>query len=213
MRTGWHRSAHRAEVRAWKKLTPPPMVLRPVNRGGEFSMIPDDTGVWTADALNTMRDALAYKENGETTPIHPRLLDIVYRAVKRFNAPYVHVISGYRPARAASRHGQGRAIDFVLPGVSDRALADFLRRQGFVGVGIYPLSGFVHVDVRAQSYFWVDPSGPGASQRTRPILRELAKQQDRRARLRNEYAVPDAVAMPEAEYQEGRDEGASAPGE
>lgn len=101
--------------------------------------------------------------------------------MQEFKTPFAWLISGYRNARRTSRHSHGRAADVVLPGVSDRKLAAYFRRQGFVGVGLYPVSGFVHIDVRAQSHFWVDYSSPGAPSRTRAILKTLAKKMDRRA--------------------------------
>src|SRR5262249_37145908 len=60
---------------------------------------------------------------------------------------------------------------------------------GFVGVGIYPVSGFVHVDVRERSYFWVDMSGPRQKNRTRGILADLAAKSDAQATARGERAI------------------------
>jgi hypothetical protein len=122
-------------------------------------------------------------------PISPRLLDLVYKAMLHFKASLVHVVSGYRPDRAGSRHTQGRAIDMVLPGVSNEQLADYVRTYGFVGVGIYPKSGFVHLDVRDVSYFWVDNSLPDERSRGVPILANLASASDRAAAARGE--APD----------------------
>ena len=76
-----------------------------------------------------------------------------------------------------------------MPGVSDEEVARFVRDQGFVGCGVYPVSGFVHVDVRERSYFWVDSSGPGKKNRTRGILGDLAARADQRAAERGERPV------------------------
>ncbi|MCA9601481.1 MAG: DUF882 domain-containing protein, partial [Myxococcales bacterium] len=179
MRARWHRRAPTHEVRAWQRRTPPPMVLHPVNGRGHYEVRRNlETGVFDDDASNNFMIALAHhKGDGSSRPIHPRLLEVLHRAVEHFNVPYVHVISGYRPDRASSRHTQGRAVDVVFPGVSDRRLAAYLRQQGFVGVGIYPVSGFVHLDVRARSYFWVDRSGPEEANRAHGILAELARRE------------------------------------
>jgi hypothetical protein len=83
-------------------------------------------------------------------------------------------------------------MDIVVPGVSDADLASFARELGYVGVGIYPTSGFVHVDVRDRSYFWVDASAPGRRDRERPILRELTAKCDAAAAARGERQVPSA---------------------
>ena len=74
--------------------------------------------------------------------------------------------------------------DLVVPGASDSDVAKFAREVGFVGVGIYPTSGFVHVDARARSYFWVDSSAPGRRNRERGIMGDLS------------YACGDHVLLP-----------------
>lgn len=185
-------------------MTPPPLVLRPVGAPTPFTLTPIDATAGSFDdaALAIARDALAYRVDGSTHDIHPRLLALVYAAVRHFRVPYVHVISGYRSGNPSSRHGQGRAIDLVLPGVTDTRLAAWLRPQGFVGVGIYPTSGFVHLDVRARSYFWRDASGPSERNRERPILRALGPRYDRAARARGVEPIPDlAEAGPELEAE------------
>ena len=107
-------------------------------------------------------------------------------------------MSGYRtPAAIASargsNHGRGRAIDVVVPGASDADVAKLAREMGFMGVGIYPTSGFVHVDVRDRSYFWIDSSGPGGRNRERGILADVAARADREATARGEKGVGAAT--------------------
>ncbi len=80
-------------------------------------------------------------------------------------------------------------MDFIVPGARDEDVAAFARTLGFVGVGIYPVSGFVHLDVRDRSYFWSDSSGPGRRNRERGILGDLARSSDRAATARGEIAV------------------------
>jgi hypothetical protein len=180
-------------------MDPPPLVFLPIGGGERITLVPatGEGGFDEADLVLAER-ALAGPA-GITHPIHPRLIELVYRAVRHFRAPYVHVISGYRAGRWSSRHTQGRAIDFVLPGVADRRLAAYVRTFGFVGVGIYPTSGFVHLDVRAQSYFWSDSSGPDQPGRERPILRREAYRADVEARRRGgDTPVPDLAPPPDA---------------
>jgi hypothetical protein len=119
------------------------------------------------------------------------LLDLVYRVAVHFSAPEVRVISGYRTPRATSHsnHGRGRAMDLVIPGTSDEEVARYAREQGFVGVGVYPVSGFLHLDIRERSYFWVDYSGPGRRNRTRGILADLAAKSDARAVARGDRPI------------------------
>ncbi len=193
MRARWHRAAPAGLRRRWLAEDPHPMVLRPSHRRERYTLIPDAEGRFGEEALRQAREAFRYRRDNETTDVHPRLLEVAYRAVQRFRAPWVTIVSGFRTTRATSRHNQGRAMDIVLPGVSDRRLAAYLRQQGFVGVGIYTQSGFTHLDVRERSYFWIDHSLPGRRSRARPIMRRETWRQDSRARRRGEVAVPDLV--------------------
>jgi uncharacterized protein YcbK (DUF882 family) len=105
-----------------------------------------------------------------TDQIHPidvRLLDLLsaLQSKLRTRAPY-QVISGYRsPATNAmlasftdgvvrnSLHTQGMAIDIRVPG---RSLRDVRRAAASLrvgGVGYYPRSDFVHVDVGRVRYW------------------------------------------------------------
>jgi hypothetical protein len=162
-----------------------------VNGGDQVSLMPQraDGGFSDADLEHAAR-VFAPKDARRTHAIAPHLLDLVYRTMRHFNAPLVHLVSGYRPDRAGSRHTQGRAIDMVIPGVTNEALADYARQLGFCGVGIYPNSGFVHLDVRESSFFWVDQSLPDEHSRSEPMMAHEAEAADRAARARGE--APDA---------------------
>ncbi len=145
--------------------------------------------------LDRAAHVLREPASGNEHPIEPRLLDAIYRIQLHFNAQEIRVISGYRTPHAiasahSSNHGRGRAMDIVVPGVSDRDVATFARGMGFMGVGVYPTSGFVHVDVRDRSYFWVDSSGPGRRNRERGILGDVAARADREALARGEKGLP-----------------------
>jgi len=199
----WHARASRDVVRRWQAQQPPPLILRPLVGTEHFELVPDAEGRFLdADALSRAELAFAYRIDGTHAPIHPRLLELVYRAARHFRAPYVHIVSGYRSGNPSSRHGQGRAIDLVLPGVTDRRLAAYLRPQGFVGVGIYPTSGFVHLDVRSRSYFWADASGPSQRNRERRIMRTLGPRFDRIARALGAEPVADVEDTREEEADE-----------
>lgn len=202
MRKRWHQKAPVGMVRAWQQQSPHPLVLRPVGDEDEFTLVPDEAGRFL-DRVSQRKVRRAFRHrSGKSTNIHPRVLELIYRAVKAFDAPWVVLVSGYRPGRATSRHTMGRAADVVLPGVSDSRLARFFRQQGFAGVGQYPLSGFVHIDVREKSYFWVDRSMPGGRGRRRPILRDATFKADRDARARGE----EQVMAPGARSRGGADE-------
>jgi len=188
---GWH-------VAPPGKLAPqdergrPMLVLQGLNIPDRILLTPrNDRGGFSAHdldrAAHVMRDG-----SGNEHPIDPRLLDMVYRLQTRFHAPEIRIISGYRAPRgsgATSNHGKGRAMDLVVPGATDDDVAKFARDEGYTGVGVYPVSGFVHVDVRERSYFWVDSSGPGKRSRIRGILADLAAKSDALATARGEHSV------------------------
>lgn len=103
----------------------------------------------------------------ETKPIDPRLLDLLHRVRESLatEEPY-HVVSGYRsPATNAklakksgnvarrSMHLLGKAIDVRLPGRPLRKLHKAAVAQKTGGVGLYPKSDFVHLDVGRVRYW------------------------------------------------------------
>jgi hypothetical protein len=87
-----------------------------------------------------------------------------------FGGRPIRVVSGYRPYSASqftphSRHNSGHAVDFSIPGISNRELRDYCKTLPNVGVGYYPNSSFVHLDARETSTYWIDYSGPGEAPR------------------------------------------------
>jgi uncharacterized protein YcbK (DUF882 family) len=170
----------------------PQLVLQALNMTDRVTLTAaSDQGGFSAADLDRAAHVLREPGSGNEHPVDPHVLDLVYRVATHFSAPEIRIISGYRTPRAGrhSNHGRGRAIDLVVPGASDEDVAKFAREQGFCGVGVYPVSGFVHLDVRERSYFWVDTSGPGKRNRTRGILADLAAKSDARAVARGEHGV------------------------
>jgi uncharacterized protein YcbK (DUF882 family) len=171
------------------------LVLTTINRGESLSVAAsgDDGGFDSVDL-----DHLAHllrAATGDEHPVDPRTLSLVYRIEVRFGAPEIRVVSGYRVPKPGSHsnHGKGRAIDLIVPGVADEEVARFARETGFVGVGVYPTSQFVHVDIRPHSYFWVDYSGPHMKNRERGILGDLATRSDAAAAARGQAAIEPFV--------------------
>jgi len=99
--------------------------------------------------------------------MNPRLVRLLYQAGRHWPGKRLDVVSGYRSPSVAknprSPHMKGLAVDFHVEGVPNTALRDYLRgAMKKVGVGYYPNSSFVHLDVRKdRSAFWIDYSGPG----------------------------------------------------
>src|SRR5882724_4680875 len=99
--------------------------------------------------------------------MNPRLVRLLYQTGHHWPGQRLEVVSGYRSPTVAknprSPHMKGLACDFRVAGVKNTELRDYLRRSmKKVGVGYYPNSSFVHLDVRKdRSAFWIDYSGPG----------------------------------------------------
>jgi uncharacterized protein YcbK (DUF882 family) len=166
----WHerKSADRAPLDESGR---PKLVLEAINvkERLELSAQSDDGSFdekYQALASLLLRDS----RHDETGVVAPELLDLLYRIQRHFDAPSIRVVSAYRSASGGrhSQHSRGHAADIVVPGVSDRQLAAYVRSLAGTGVGLYPVSGFVHVDVRARSHYWIDTSGPG--QRARRVV-------------------------------------------
>jgi uncharacterized protein YcbK (DUF882 family) len=151
-----------------------------------------ERGGFAASDLDRAAMSLREPWTGNAHPVEPRLLDLVYQVQRHFNACEIRVVSGYRTprGRSGSNHGKGRAMDFIVPGAPDDDVARYARTLGFVGVGIYPVSGFIHLDVRDRSYFWSDASAPGRRNRERGILGDLAASGDKEALSRGEKPPP-----------------------
>jgi hypothetical protein len=97
---------------------------------------------------------------GTTAWMNERLATEVVLVARRLGARRVEIISGYRDPKynrwlrkkgrevaRRSRHTRGQAVDFRLTGVPTRRVRDWLLRRRAFGVGYYPKSGFVHLDV------------------------------------------------------------------
>jgi uncharacterized protein YcbK (DUF882 family) len=103
--------------------------------------------------------------------VNPRLLTMLDEVTRHFAGHRVEVISGYRPSndpRAGSRHAHARALDYRLAGIARETLRDFAYTLPLAGVGYYPNSVFIHMDVRDRdegSARWTDYAGHGESAR------------------------------------------------
>ena len=107
---------------------------------------------------------------GATTPrpaTDPRLIRLLAKVSDHFGSRPIRVVSGYRTRSffEDSRHKLSCAVDFSIPGVENVVVRDYLRSLSDVGVGYYPNSSFVHLDVRDASTYWVDYAGPGEAPR------------------------------------------------
>jgi LysM repeat protein len=102
--------------------------------------------------------------------MNDRLLALLAQVSDHFGGRPLRVVSGYRTTSwvEESKHPLGRACDFVVLGVPNTVLRDYLKTLDSVGVGYYPNSTFVHLDVRDRNTYWVDYAGPGEPPRLTP---------------------------------------------
>lgn len=114
-------------------------------------------------AVDNISDVLASWRTGKQVPIDRRLILLIAQVSDMFGGRPIRVVSGFREHSfsAHSRHPQGRALDFSIGDVPNWAIRDYLRTLSAVGVGYYPNSTFVHMDVREEKTYWVDRAGPG----------------------------------------------------
>ncbi|MET0283996.1 MAG: D-Ala-D-Ala carboxypeptidase family metallohydrolase [Polyangiales bacterium] len=182
-REKWHAAAPAEMCAQFKSTAIPDLVFQIQGKDVSYVLRPKGrNGGWSEDQLAIAREAFGSWTGGPTP--HTRTLDLVYAATLHFGCPYVTLISGIRKDRGGSRHSHGLAADIVLPGVEDEELAAYFRAQGFVGVGTYPRAGFVHVDTRDASFFWVDRSKPNQHGKVVQVRKEESTAVDQAARER-----------------------------
>ncbi|MEB2313438.1 MAG: DUF882 domain-containing protein [Sorangiineae bacterium] len=192
---GWHARDPKREA-PLDAAGRPALVLEILNTGERFVLpVVSAEGRFSAETLDLAAHALRDQRSNREFPVDPEVLATLYRLQLHFQAHSLRVVSAYRAARPGghSRHGQGRAVDLVVPGATDREVAAFARGLGYSGVGVYLVSGFVHVDVRPRSYAWVDLSGPGQPNRARSAGGKELAEADARARAAGRAAPRDAV--------------------
>jgi len=135
--------------------------LRNIHTDEKLEAIYWDKGEYVPDAVQALNKVLRDYRNDETHPMDPGLYDILdqIRAKTQSKSPF-QIISGYRsPATnkllsersgevaKRSLHMDGKAMDVFLEDVDLRYVRAAALELGRGGVGYYPTSNFVHVDV------------------------------------------------------------------
>jgi uncharacterized protein YcbK (DUF882 family) len=95
----------------------------------------------------------------EATRMDPKLIGTIVAAAQEFKSDIAEIVSGFRHPKynlmlrkkgrevaRDSRHTHGVAVDFVIPTVPAQKLEEWAKTQKLGGVGVYPNSGFVHID-------------------------------------------------------------------
>ncbi len=123
-------------------------------------------GRYDSEALKDIKNILRDHRTGEVHHIDRQLLDLLHGISIKLKTECFHVISGYRsPSTNAmlskrssgvaskSLHMYGKAIDIRMPGVNTRRVYKTAVNLKAGGVGFYPASDFVHVDVGRVRYW------------------------------------------------------------
>ncbi len=118
------------------------------------------------DGLDQVSRLARYLPKNKVKKLNPRLLEMLQAVADKYPRRRIEIVSGFRQKRqpkSESRHTIGYALDFRVDGVRNVALRDFVRSFNDAGVGYYPNSVFVHMDVRepGKRAFWCDYSRPG----------------------------------------------------
>lgn len=116
---------------------------------------------YVPDALQALNKVLRDHRTGEVHKMDPRLFDLLTTLNQKLDTRQtVQVISGYRSPKSNaamhakssgvashSLHMEGEAMDIRIAGVQLTNLRDAALSLQGGGVGFYPQSNFVHVDV------------------------------------------------------------------
>jgi uncharacterized protein YcbK (DUF882 family) len=125
----------------------------------------DDRRTPRPAAQRVMRELMRPRESRKRKLPNARLLRLLADVSDHFGGRQLQIVSGYRLpgglTRDSSRHVAGEAMDFRIPGVPLTELRDYCYHFDAAGVGYYPRTQFVHLDVRRQNARWTDWSLPG----------------------------------------------------
>ena len=127
---------------------------------GEFTF--KRNGRYDRAVLDKLNNILRDWRRNEPTRMDPQLFDLMWEVYQQTGSrDYIHVVSGYRSLQTnnmlrkrsrgvakRSRHTQGQAMDFFIPGVPVSKIRKIGLKMQNGGVGYYPSSGspFVHLD-------------------------------------------------------------------
>ena len=116
---------------------------------------------YNMSGLFEINKAFADYRQREITRVDVKLINLLYEIKQNLGTDsQFNIVSGYRTPRTNSMlrrthrgvaknsfHTKGQAVDIFVPNVSLRKVRDIAIGLGKGGVGYYPNSNFVHVDV------------------------------------------------------------------
>jgi uncharacterized protein YcbK (DUF882 family) len=148
-----------------------PVLRAPSGEVGHFTLESTNTGESMEVRINLasgeiepasyrqLRHLLRCLRTGAETPPDPRLLELLFRISQRTHQKII-LVSGFRApmfsTATLSYHTRGMAADIRVPGMTPLMVRDLAFAMGVKGIGYYPVSEFVHVDVRPDQQYWID---------------------------------------------------------
>jgi uncharacterized protein YcbK (DUF882 family) len=138
--------------------------LRHLHTGETLDVVYRVGNTYIPEALAKLNHFLRDHRTMEQSHYDPREFDVLHNVLTRLGKPLaeIDVVCGYRTpwsneflrgrgkdtgVAKNSQHIQAKAIDIRVPGVATRNLRDAALSLQAGGVGYYPVSQFVHVDV------------------------------------------------------------------
>jgi uncharacterized protein YcbK (DUF882 family) len=139
------------------------------------------------DALDKLNDFLRDSHNQEVSMYDPRTFDVLHTMLAKLGKSdsAVNILSAYRTqetndmlresgttnAALHSQHIEAKALDIRVPGVAAPVLRDVALSLDAGGVGYYPKSQFVHVDVGPVRQWTYSPHARKRSHRSHRSVR------------------------------------------
>ena len=124
-------------------------------------------GRYQTQALKEIDHILRDHRTETVYPIHKGLIHLLHSISTAFDhSAWFHIISGYRSPETnamlrkktngvakSSLHMKGKAVDIRIPGYDTKLLRRICMKLHAGGVGYYPKSDFVHVDIGRIRYW------------------------------------------------------------
>jgi uncharacterized protein YcbK (DUF882 family) len=134
--------------------------MESVNTGETIEVFFDlATGEPDIPSYRALRRFMRCLRTTAETPIDPRLIELLYTISQR-TGQRIQLVSGFRApmysTATLSYHTRGMAADIRIPGMTPLMVRDLAMSLGVKGIGYYPVSRFVHVDVRDSKAYWID---------------------------------------------------------
>lgn len=138
--------------------------LHHLHTGEDLNIVYRVGSSYLPEAIDKLNYFLRDHRTNDVSHYDPKEFDTLHEVLTKLGRPnaVIDVVCGYRTpwsnnflrTRSAvtgvaknSQHMQAKAIDIRIPGVTTRTLRDVALSLRAGGVGYYPISQFVHVDV------------------------------------------------------------------